>query len=92
MKKNENIQLIKGTFHPDDARDVLLGLINYKINFHHMKNFSFEERFGQKDLPSEKRLIELKKSKQQIIELIESANKNDSLLKMEAVITIQLEE
>ena len=88
----ENIQLIKGTFTPADARNVLLGLINYKINFHHMKKFSFEERYGKKDLPTDARLLELENSKRVIIAIIDEAGEKDKKLKMEAVITIKVEE
>lgn len=63
MKKTETIDLIKGTFTPRDAREVLLSLLNSKIKFHQLKYWSSRERFGTPDAESEQRLKCLKESR-----------------------------
>lgn len=69
MKKTEKIDLIKGTFSPSEARDILLDLLNSKINFHNKKNWSSRERFGKPDAESEQRLKHLKNSRNKILRL-----------------------
>lgn len=66
MKKKETIELIKGTFTPGDAREILLEMLNSKINFHNRKNWSSRERFGKPDAHSEQRLAELRESRQKV--------------------------
>lgn len=63
MKKTETIDLIKGTFTPPAAREVLLSLLNSKIKFHQLKDWSSRERFGAPDADSEQRLKCLKESR-----------------------------
>lgn len=66
MKKTETIDLIKGTFTPSEARDLLLDLLNSKINFHNKKDFSSRERFGKPDADSEQRLKHLMDSRTKV--------------------------
>jgi len=81
MKKNETIELIKGTFTPDEAREILLQLLNSKINFHNLKNWSSRERFGKPNADSEQRLIKLEESRKKVERLIStSINEKKSLI------------
>jgi len=66
MKKTETIELINGTFTPDEGREILLKLLNSKINFHNLKNWSSRERFGKPDAYSEQRLIHLNESRKKV--------------------------
>ncbi len=91
MSTNEDITLIKGKFDPANAKDILLNLINYKINYHELKNFSLEERYGKKDQLSEQRIQELKNSRIQILKLIDHAVHNGHQLKINSVIKIEIE-
>ena len=67
MKIKEPIKLIEGKFSPEDAKEVLLELINHKINFHSLKNFSSEERFSQTIEGSKKRIEYLKEAKRKLL-------------------------
>ena len=67
MKKTEKIELIKGTFTPREAQEILLTLLNGKINFHNMKDFSSRERYGRPDEDSQLRLKHLKESRDRVI-------------------------
>ena len=63
--------LIRGEFSPDDARELLLTLIDNKISFHQLNNRSRRERFGEIDPAVVKRVDELRQSKADIATLIE---------------------
>lgn len=60
MERNHYFDLIKGNFSPEECKEVILGLINYKISFHEKKSFSSEIRTGKPDQASLKRIKELK--------------------------------
>ncbi len=91
MKIKEPIKLIEGNFSPEDAKEVLLELINHKINFHSLKNFSSEERFGQAIEGSKKRIDYLKKAKEKIVKIIDTAKHTNSHLRLESSINIFVE-
>jgi hypothetical protein len=91
MKKDDKHVLISGIFSAADAKEVLLHLINHKINFHGMKNFSAEERFGKKDTHSQQRTAELKVTRENIIRLIEKAAAENKQLKIDSSIKIELQ-
>jgi hypothetical protein len=83
MKKTETIDLIKGTFTPREAQELLLNLLNSKINFHNIKNWSSRERFGKPDAGSEQRLKHLMESRSKVqtlfSELINEDNEEKSV-------------
>ena len=78
MKKTETIDLIKGTFTPREAQELLLDLLNSKINFHHKKDFSSRERFGKPDAGSEQKLKNLTESRNKVRTLISQLINEDS--------------
>jgi hypothetical protein len=65
MKKKETLTIIDGEFTHDEAKEILTVIISSKINFHCIKNWSSQERFGKDDVIAQKRIpalqIELKK-------------------------------
>lgn len=63
--------LIRGVFFPDDARDLLMTLVDNKISFHQLNNRSRRERFGEIDAAVVKRIDELRQSKADMARLIE---------------------
>ena len=66
MNKTETVNLIKGTFEPEDAKELLLQLLNSKINFHNRRNWSSQERFGKPDLFSQQKLEYLAEARKNI--------------------------
>lgn len=90
MKPAQSIKFINGTFNPDDAKEVLLNLITHKINFHSLKNFSSEERFGKSIEGSQKRIAELRESKEKIVSLVEFAIKENKNIDVVSTIEITL--
>lgn len=85
-----SISLISGTFPAEDARAILLTLLNDKINFHVKKSFSSEERFGVADELSIKRISELKKSMTIIKDMIHEAEKKGETLVINSTIDITI--
>lgn len=89
MNTNENVTLINGVVTPDEAKEVLLTLLNHKINFHRMRNFSAEERFGKPDPVSTKRLEELYESRKKVLSLLEDAASEGYKLEIESLVNIK---
>ena len=91
MKAKQPIKFIEGKFSPQEAKEVLVDLINHKINFHSLKNFSSEERFGKPVEGSQKRIEELKESREKIISIIQQAVDKNTNLRIESSINIAFE-
>ncbi|MCC9020590.1 MULTISPECIES: hypothetical protein [Flavobacterium] len=91
MKNTQKIQLIKGDFTNDEAKEILLNLINAKINFHNLKNFSDDERSGKQDEISLKRITELTESQEVISQIINHATKENLKIKIESDIFLTVE-
>jgi hypothetical protein len=91
MKKTENIELIKGTFTPDEAREILLQLLDSKIKFHNLKNWSSRERFGKPDADSEARLRHLKESRKKVETIILKSISEDKTMIINSSIEINVE-
>jgi hypothetical protein len=83
-------ELIKGDFSPEDAADVLNHLITKKINFHEMRSFSSEIRFGEVDKNSIKRAKELTQSRQSINDMIKLAKEQGKNLRVSSTISIEI--
>ncbi len=45
MKTKQNIQLVDGEFTPSEASDVIMSLIDQKINFHKLQRLALCEGF-----------------------------------------------
>ena len=66
MKANSPLtfKLIDGDFTAEEAKGILLALVNHKISHHEMNAFSEQIRFNKK--PSNDRLAILKETREQI--------------------------
>ncbi|MFM8962291.1 MAG: hypothetical protein ACKOGD_00425 [Sphingomonadales bacterium] len=53
------VELIKSSYHPQEALEVLGNLIQQKIAYHSKKTLRHKEMFGTPDLEAEGRLGEL---------------------------------
>ncbi len=90
--KTEKLTIINGDFTSDEAKEVLMDLFRSKINFHTIKNWSTQERFGKDDLIAQDRIPALTKEMKKLEEiLIEAKNKNKRLV-INSDIYISLEE
>lgn len=90
MKKEYQFKLVEGQFDPMEAGKVLFSLINSKINYHILEQFSNEIRFNQIHLHSNKRKETLQEATVYIKELIKEADSNNMDLCINGVIQIEM--
>ena len=81
-------QLIDGEFSAEEARTILMALIENKIRFHRRENLSQEERFGSPDKYSNRRIDQLLQTKAELSDLIDSAQVSGERLAINCVIEI----
>jgi hypothetical protein len=84
-----NISLIDGVFNPEDAREILIDLINKKIHFHSLKSHENWERNGIKDTFSNNRIKELEAAREKILDLTKSSIPNEFKLRIKSAIEIE---
>jgi hypothetical protein len=86
--KKAQIELINNQFELDEAKNLLMQLIQDKINFHVSKNFSHQERFGSDDHLSKQKIDHLKTEKDQLKTLFDTSSEDYSKVKIETTIFI----
>lgn len=91
MRSTQNLPLVKGNFHPEEAKLVIFNLFTHKINFHALQIFSSEERFGKTLKGSKKRIEELKKSREKALSLIENAAGKNCTVTIQSNVTISID-
>jgi hypothetical protein len=83
-----DFRLIDGEFNQKDAKEIIIQLINDKINFHVRRNFSSKIRFGHADEVSENRIISLKSDLDTIVKLFDQKEASDTKFRLQANIEI----
>ena len=86
----ENIKFIDGTFNTEDASEILLAVLNDKINFHSTLLFSNTERFGVDASNSQLRIKELRADKERVVAMMKEAKESGALVKVGSTISIEL--
>ena len=92
MEVTNKLTLIEGSFTAEEAKEILLNIFSTKINFHEMKNFSSQERFGKEDEIAQMRIPKLKNEIENVLQLISVANLNKNKLTITSEINISLSE
>ena len=80
--------LIRGVFHPEDAKHLLMTLIQDKIRFHQRSNWSQRERFGAIDATSARRIDELQQTRMDLAGLLDDARAAGVKLQINCTIDI----
>lgn len=83
--------MIKGSFTADEAREILLQMLNNKIKFHDLKTWSSRERFGKPDAFSEGRLKSLKESRKKLEQLLAESTGEERTITINSTIEINIE-
>lgn len=83
-------KLIEGTFSTDEAKEILTNIFSEKINFHLMKNFSSQERFGKDDENATKRIHQLKEELKRLQSYLSSGNADKKNLSISSEINISI--
>ena len=87
----QKVQLVKGEFTPSETYDVLVGLINEKINFHKIQRLQVWEGDHNSDTPNlDGRIMELEEEKMNIKEFISSIRGLGKNLKINGVLEISI--
>jgi hypothetical protein len=90
MENPQTFKLIEGSYSSIESREILQGVFSRKIQFHQMKNFSSQERFGKDDQTALKRIPELKESIDKILRMIESSQQEGEQFESHSEIVIRL--
>lgn len=86
----KQIEIIKGTYSPEEAKEILFNIINAKIDFHNMRNVSSQIRYNHPDANSQKRIKELNNSYVQLQEMIAEATEANQHLTINSTIELTL--
>ena len=92
MKTNSEFSLIDGKFTVEQAEQVLIALVNYKIDFHNRQDFSNHIRFNDSLEHSKKRVNQLQKTKINMQEFLKSIKLSDTNLVIKSTITVIIED
>lgn len=72
-------KLIDGEFRIDEAKEVLINLLEFKIQYHNKQNFSSEIRNGETDERSLTRQEDLKRTKQELLDYLKNFAMDDTI-------------
>jgi len=92
MNRIEKLTLIEGDFAVNEAKEILNSIFFSKINFHKIKNWSSQERFGKDDEIAQKRIPALKDEMKKLEEIFSEAKAKNKKLVVSSEITISLVE
>jgi hypothetical protein len=87
MKKVYAVDLINSFFSKQEATELILGLINFKIELHSNKLLSSQVKYGVEDEDSKYRLERLIQSRDQIKEVLNQSE--EAHFKLSAEIKIE---
>jgi len=90
LTPDQTITLVKGTFSPAEAADVLFSLISDKIKFHNLQILSLQNNVETNMQWSEERIASLQNSKNNAKDLILKARNEGYKLQIDGDITIKL--
>jgi hypothetical protein len=88
MKKELKLKLIEGIFDQSDTNEIILSMIEKKIQFHELNSFRNFVKHNKKDTKLQKRIDALKKERKLFIAFIKS--KKNQNYKVHSEISIQL--
>ena len=92
-KTKQKIQLVDGTFTASETADVVIALINEKINFHKLQRISWCEGSADADTKyPDGRIAELEKEKEITKEFVAQVRHLGKKLRISGVLEISLEE
>ena len=90
MKNNQTIKLLDGVFKAEDARSILLDLINSKINFLNRDAFSKHIRFSQDINHAEKRTGELREAIHELLPFMALAANEGYEVRLNGSISVEM--
>jgi len=88
METNLNLSLINGFYSPEEAKEILMNVFASKIQFHELKNLRSMVTSDCEDETSIIRVKQLKKSVEELNELLKKANESNLELSIQSTIKI----
>jgi predicted component of type VI protein secretion system len=89
-KKMQDFKLIDGTFIASDAMDVLLSMVNHKIQYHDLQVFKMMEQFKKDGVELHiDRLTELKEMREELRLYIETMGGLNCKFRVKTTITLE---
>jgi hypothetical protein len=85
------LNLISGKYTASEANEILLKLVDIKVNFHKIKNLKSQVNYQMPDADSDMRIKELIEIRAHIVSLIQEAVKNNAMIEVESILNIALE-
>jgi len=93
IKTEQKIQLVDGTFTPTETADVILALLDEKINFHKLQRISWCEGTADADTKyPDQRIAELQKEKEITKEFVAQVRHKGKRLRINGLLEISVEE
>ena len=93
VRTKQKIQLVDGTFTPSETSDVIIALLEEKINFHKLQRISWCEGNSATDTRyPDGRIAELEAEKNTIREFVAQVRNEGKKLRINGVLEITLEE
>jgi hypothetical protein len=90
-KIKQKFQLVKGDFTPSEASDVIMSLIEEKINFHQKQRLqNWEQNHKSNSDEIDKRINQLENEKQAIKDFISDARNQKSNLNINGILEITI--
>jgi len=86
----KQVSLLDGTFSTIEAREVLLTLVDDKIRFHSNRIFSQQERLGITPQDSVTRIKQLKRTREEILNIISECKERDCKIIIKSDINIEI--
>ena len=89
----QKVQLVKGSFTPQEATEVILSLLDEKINFHKLQRLRWCEGHFEADTSyADQRIAELEAEKVIARNFIAQAREQGRCLKINGILEIALDE
>lgn len=87
--KNIEIPLLNDCFNHNEANDLVLQVIDKKINFYKLKNLQHQIRHEMPNPSIQYKLTQLQKARKDLLDLIDEAKQRQSDLHVEAALFVQ---
>lgn len=88
MKQHQEEPLIRGTFEPDRALEILSTLFTSKIQLHNVKTFNSFIRTGAESAEDNNRRMELKESLSRLKANLEALAEADCLIQLDCMVKL----
>ncbi len=87
----ETLDLVAGSYEPEEAKEILVTLLDSKIRFHSLKSMSSYERTGKVDPISETKLTYFREARKQVDEFIAEAAALKKRIRLDSTINMKWE-